>query len=303
MQIGFIGLGKMGLNMVRRILAVGHQVVGYDLSETQMEAARQLGAQTASSLEDLADQLQPPSIIWIMIPAGEPVSSTIQGLLPHLAEGDILIDGGNSRYKDSILRAEKLRKEEIEFLDIGTSGGLGGLQQGYCLMVGGSKTAFQEIEPILKALAAPEGYAWVGPSGAGHFVKMVHNGIEYGLMEAYAEGFELMEASPYDLDLSLIASLWNQGSVIRSWLLELAQRAFSKDPHLSDISGFIEDSGEGQWSVEEALDSHVPVPEMVLSLFTRYRSRQTDSFAAKVVASLRHEFGGHPVHSDESQGK
>jgi len=234
-------------------------------------------------------------VIWMMIPAGDPVDDMINKLLPLLSPGDVLIDGGNSNWKDSVRRAAAVSERGIHYLDVGTSGGIWGLEVGYCLMIGGEEAAFRIVEPAFKSLAPPDGYRLLGPSGAGHFAKMIHNGIEYGMLQAYAEGFEILESSPYEYDLAGLAALWNRGSVVRSWLLELAERAFKEDPHLESIRGYVEDSGEGRWTVFQAIDQDVPAPVLTLSLMTRFRSRQPDSFAAKVVAALRRQFGGHAV--------
>ncbi|TMG41002.1 MAG: decarboxylating 6-phosphogluconate dehydrogenase [Chloroflexi bacterium] len=295
MQLGMIGLGRMGAGMTQRLLGGGHQVVVYDRSPDAIKASAAKGAVASTSLEDLGQKLKAPRIFWLMIPAGAPVDDTIQRLQGSASPGDVIIDGGNSNYRDSVRRAEDLRTKQLEFLDAGVSGGVWGLKVGFCLMVGGSEAVFKQVEPIFKTLAPANGYAYVGPSGAGHYSKMIHNGIEYGMMEAYAEGFEILNASPYRFDLHGLATLWNQGSVIRSWLLELAEAALEKDPGLSQIRGYVEDSGEGRWTVEEAIEHGVPAPVLGLSLFTRFRSRQDDSFAGKVVAALRNEFGGHAV--------
>jgi len=285
----------MGAGMTQRLLGGGHQVVVYDRSPDAIKASAAKGAVASTSLEDLGQKLKAPRIFWLMIPAGAPVDDTIQRLQGSASPGDVIIDGGNSNYRDSVRRAEDLRTKQLEFLDAGVSGGVWGLKVGFCLMVGGSEAVFKQVEPIFKTLAPANGYAYVGPSGAGHYSKMIHNGIEYGMMEAYAEGFEILNASPYRFDLHGLATLWNQGSVIRSWLLELAEAALDKDPELSQIRGYVEDSGEGRWTVEEAIEHGVPAPVLGLSLFTRFRSRQDDSFAGKVVAALRNEFGGHAV--------
>jgi len=296
MKIGFVGLGKMGAAMTERLLAHGHAVVAYDLNPAAVAAAGLKGAEPASSLKDLAARLEPPRAVWAMVPAGKPTEETIWSLAGVLGGGDIIIDGGNSHYTDSVRRAQALRDHGLSFIDCGTSGGVWGLQVGYCLMVGGDAPSVDRLRPIFEALAPPGGYAHVGPSGAGHFVKMVHNGIEYGLLQAYAEGFELLEAKKdYGLDTAAIARLWGQGSVVRSWLLELAADALVKDPHLAGIEGFVADSGEGRWTVDEAIDLAVPVPALSEALFARFRSRQEGSYAAKFVAALRNEFGGHEV--------
>jgi 6-phosphogluconate dehydrogenase len=296
MKIGFIGLGKMGGNMVQRLLNDGHEVVAYARTVETVRKIEEKGAVGADSLQDMVDKLKNPRVIWIMVPAGKTTEETINKIAPLLEKGDILVDGGNSFYKDSIRRAGGLEKNGISFLDAGTSGGIWGLKIGYCLMIGGNAEAFVKVEPVFKTLAPENGYAHVGPSGAGHFVKMVHNGIEYAMLQGYAEGFEVMNAKQeFNLDLEKISNLWNHGSVIRSWLLELAENAFNKDPRLDLIRGFVEDSGEGRWTVAEAIEENVPTPIITLSLLQRFRSRQEESFGAKVIAALRNEFGGHEV--------
>jgi 6-phosphogluconate dehydrogenase len=298
MELGMIGLGRMGANMTERLVLGGHRVVSYDRSAEAIQHVVDKGAVGAHSLADFIKQLSLPRAIWLMVPSGDPVDQTIEQLRPNLAKGDVIIDGGNSNYKDSIRRAEKLKQQGFHFVDAGTSGGIWGLQVGYCMMVGGDKEIVERLVPIFKTLAPKDGYLHAGPSGAGHFVKMIHNGVEYGMMQAYGEGFELLNASQFDLDLGKIAHLWNQGSVVRSWLLELCESAFAKDPRLASIKGYVEDSGEGRWTVEEAIDRNVPLPVLTLSLFARFASRQDDSFAAKVTAALRNEFGGHAVKKD-----
>jgi 6-phosphogluconate dehydrogenase len=295
MELGIIGLGRMGANMGERLALGGHQVIGYDRDPQAIQRVVEYGAVGTHSLADFTRKLSAPRAIWLMVPAGTPVDDTIEQLLPHLTKGDIIVDGGNSNYRDTLRRAERLRAQQIYFVDAGTSGGIWGLKAGYCIMIGGDAQAVQRLEPIFKTLAPKDGYAHVGPSGAGHFVKMVHNGIEYGMLQAYGEGFELLKSSQFPLDLANIAHLWNQGSVVRSWLLELAESAFQKDPELSAIRGYVEDSGEGRWMVEEAIDRNIPVPVLMLSLFARFASRQEDSFSAKLIAALRNEFGGHAV--------
>jgi 6-phosphogluconate dehydrogenase len=285
----------MGANMTERLVRGGHRVISYDRSPEAIQRVVDIGGVGARSLSDFVKQLAPPRAIWMMVPSGAPVDQTIEQLLPNLAEGDILIDGGNSNYKDSLRRAELLKRAGVHFVDAGTSGGVWGLELGYCMMIGGEKPIVDRLEPIFTTLAPAEGYLHVGPNGAGHFVKMVHNGIEYGMLQAYGEGFELLHASQFELDLGKIAHLWNQGSVVRSWLLELAENALRKDPKLASIKGYVEDSGEGRWTVEEAIEKGVPAPVLALSLFARFASRQEDSFAAKVIAALRNEFGGHAV--------
>jgi 6-phosphogluconate dehydrogenase len=296
MELGMIGLGRMGANMTERLVMGGHRVISFDRSPEAIQRVVDIGAVGAHSLADFVKQLSLPRAIWLMVPSGDPVDQTIEQLLPNLAKGDILIDGGNSNYKDSKRRAARLGEKGIEFIDSGTSGGIWGLTNGYCLMIGASSEAFRHCEPIFRTLAPPEGYAHVGPPGAGHYVKMIHNGIEYGLLQAYAEGYEILHGSKdFDLDLHQISAVWNRGSVVRSWLNELAERAFEKDVELAALRGYVEDSGEGRWTVQEAIDLDVPAPVITLSLLTRFRSRQADSFGAKVIAALRNEFGGHAV--------
>jgi 6-phosphogluconate dehydrogenase len=296
MQLAMIGLGRMGGNMVQRLLQGGHQVVVFDRSADAVRAHVAMGASGARDPADVVGQLSGPRIVWVMVPAGAPVESTIEELLPGLSAGDIIIDGGNSNYKDSIRRAARLKARGLEFIDAGTSGGIWGLTVGYCLMIGASADAFARCEPIFRTLAPPDGYAHVGPPGSGHYVKMIHNGIEYGMLQAYAEGYEILHASKdFELDLHQISAVWNRGSVVRSWLNELAERAFAKDTELAELKGYVEDSGEGRWTVQEAIDLDVPAPVITLSLLARFRSRQSDSFGAKVIAALRNEFGGHAV--------
>ena len=301
MHIGMVGLGRMGLNMARRLTRGGHEVTGYNRHPDVTKEAEKEGIRGAYSLEELVSSLSPERVVWLMVPAGAPVDESIEGLKGLLSAGDIVVDGGNSFYKDALRRAETLGEKGISFLDIGVSGGIWGLKEGYCMMAGGDHSAFERIEPALRTLAPEDGYMHCGPTGAGHFVKMVHNGIEYGMMEAYGEGFELMAASKYGagLDFQAISKLWNRGSVVRSWLLELLEAAFEKDPGLKSIRGFVEDSGEGRWTVQEAVDSGVAVPAIAAALFRRFRSRQDDSFAEKVLAALRAEFGGHAVKTEK----
>jgi 6-phosphogluconate dehydrogenase len=298
MRVAMIGLGKMGGNMTARLLERRHEVVAYDRTPDAVSRATALGARGATDLASIVTQLDAPRVIWIMVPAGAPVDETIDALVPRLSKGDVIIDGGNSRFHDTLRRARALAERGIEFVDAGTSGGIWGKENGYCLMVGGSARAVKICEPLFTALAQEGGYAHVGPSGAGHYVKMVHNGIEYALLQGYAEGFEILHASKdFKLDLHQIAAVWNHGSVVRSWLNELAERAFARDASLSALRGYIEDSGEGRWTVQEATDLNVPAPVIALSLIMRLRSRQEDSFGAKVIAALRNEFGGHAVKS------
>jgi 6-phosphogluconate dehydrogenase len=287
MKLGMVGLGRMGGNMTERLRKDGHEVETY---------ARTAPERTTGSLVELAAALDQPRVLWLMIPAGEPTQHAFDTLLPLLEDGDTLIDGGNSNFRDSMRRAAEAKEKGVFFLDAGVSGGIWGLTEGYCVMVGGEAECFRYVEPIFKSLAPEGGYAHVGPSGAGHFVKMVHNGIEYGLMQAYAEGFELLNGIPdFDLDLRQLATLWQHGSVVRSWLLELLEAALAEDPALEEIRGYVEDSGEGRWTVHEAIESAVPVPAIALALFARFSSRQDESFAAKINAALRKQFGGHAV--------
>jgi 6-phosphogluconate dehydrogenase len=297
MQLAMIGLGKMGGNMTERLMRNGHTVVAYDRDPATVAKYQGLGAAPAKDLADVVKQLSSPRIVWIMVPAGKPTDDTIDALAGMLSSGDIVIDGGNSNFKDSIARSERLKAKGMHFIDSGTSGGIWGLANGYCLMVGGDDGAVKTCEPIFLALAQEGGYAHVGPSGAGHYVKMVHNGIEYALMQGYGEGYEILASSKTfpALDLKQIASLWQHGSVVRSWLNELAVDAFTKDPKLEKLKGYVADSGEGRWTVQEAIDIDVPAPVITLSLLMRLRSRQEDSFGAKVLAALRNEFGGHAV--------
>jgi len=298
MQLAMIGLGKMGGNMTERLLRGGHSVVVYDRGADVVQKYATLGGTAAASLADVVKKLSAPRIVWIMVPAGDPVDQTIAALRPMLAEGDVIIDGGNSNFHDTMRRAAALGEAGIQFIDCGTSGGVWGLENGYCLMIGGEKRAVLMCEPIFKTLAPPQGCAHVGPSGAGHYVKMIHNGIEYGMLQAYAEGYEILHASKDfpELDLRQVADLWQHGSVVRSWLNELAVSAFARDADLEKIRGWVADSGEGRWTVQEAIDLDVPAPIITLSLLARFRSRQEDSFGAKVIAALRNEFGGHAVH-------
>ena len=296
MKMGMIGLGRMGGNMGTRRLMNGHDLVAYDPDPTATEALAQAGASTTNSLGELIRNLQMPRIVWVMVPSGESTEETIHALGNNLSDGDIVVDGGNSNYKDSIRRAESLRGKGIYLLDIGTSGGIWGLENGYSIMVGGDHSAFLKIEPILRSLAPPDGYGHVGPSGAGHFVKMIHNGIEYGLMQSYAEGFELLSSKEdFPLDLAQIASIWMHGSVVRSWLLELTLDCLKDNPSLKGIADFVEDSGEGRWTVQEGLDLAIPTPVIALALQARFRSRQHESFGGKLLSAMRNKFGGHSV--------
>jgi 6-phosphogluconate dehydrogenase len=301
MELGMIGLGRMGANMVERLLGGGHRVVGYDRSPAAIQSVVGRGATGAESLETVVASLKSPRILWLMVPAGDAVDQTIQALLPHLQPGDAVIDGGNSYYKDTVRRSAMLKEKGIHFIDAGTSGGIWGLKEGYSLMIGGEPEVVERLKPIFQTLApAPDkGWGRVGPSGAGHFVKMIHNGVEYGLMQAYAEGFALMERKvEFKLDLREIAEIWRHGSVVRSWLLDLTARGLAENPALDGIRPYVEDSGEGRWTVAEAVDLAVPVPVITLSLMQRFRSRDLNSFADKLLAMMRREFGGHPTKKD-----
>ncbi len=298
MELGMIGMGRMGGNMARRLLGGSHRVLVYDPLTENMEATVKHGAIGFNSIVELVSNLSPPRAVWLMVPSGEPTESAINTLAAELSAGDIIIDGGNSNYKDSMRRATALSGKGIIFLDVGTSGGIWGRKEGYCLMVGGEISAFRRMESIFQTLApsSNQGYGHVGPSGAGHFVKMVHNGIEYGLMQAYAEGFELMQAkTEFKLDLPQIADIWRYGSVVRSWLLDLAAAALREDPGLETVEAYVEDSGEGRWTVQESLELAVPIPVITQSLQARFRSRQEQPFSGKMLAALRNQFGGHPV--------
>ena len=297
MKIGLIGLGKMGSNMTRRLLNDEHEVVVFDMNSDTVKEAADKGAIGVSELDELLSKLPEKKAIWMMVPAGDAVDKTIQGLQNGLKEGDILIDGGNSKWQDTLRRSEQLKNNGIHYIDCGVSGGVWGLKEGYCLMYGGDKAACDYVEPIFKSLAPDKehGFQYCGESGSGHFVKMVHNGVEYGMMEAYAEGFELLEKSPFDLDLPAIANVWQYGSVIRSWLLQLLENALSEDPTMEDLEAFVQDSGEGRWTVQAAIELAVPTPVIAQSLFNRFQSRNPDSFGFKLLAALRHQFGGHAV--------
>jgi len=297
MQIGFIGLGKMGGNMVERLLHDKHEVVIYNRTPDKVQEYAKKGAIPSSSHADLAFKIKGRKAIWLMVPSGAPVDQNISDIVPHLSKGDIIIDGGNSYYKDTVRRGSELASREIHYIDSGTSGGIWGLKNGYCLMIGGERDPVQYLDPVFKTLAPPDGYLHCGASGSGHLVKMIHNGIEYGMMQAYAEGFDILRASPYGLDLPKIAHLWNQGSVVRSWLLELAEDALKKDPRLEKIEPWVADSGEGRWTVFESIERDVPAPVLALSLQMRFASRDKNSFAHRMLAALRNEFGGHAVKS------
>ena len=295
MQIGFVGLGRMGLNMVTRLLQGGHTVVAYDRSADAVARAEAAGAKGVTTLEALIEALAAPRAVWVMVPSGDPTESTVSALGRLLSAGDTIVDGGNTNFHDDVRRAQVLATKQVQYVDAGTSGGIWGLQEGYCLMVGGKADACTRLEPIFLTLAPKDGYLHVGGHGAGHYVKMIHNGIEYGLMQAYAEGFELMHESDYKIDIAAVASLWSHGSVVRSWLLELAARALAEDADLSALTGYVEDSGEGRWTLHEAIDRGVPLPVMTAALFTRFRSREDNPFSERMLAALRNQFGGHAV--------
>ena len=298
MEIGMIGLGRMGGNMAERLKRGGHRVIAYDRDPDTRRHAADNGLETTDTLEHMAEQLSMPRIVWIMVPSGNPTEGTVSALIDVLDEGDIVVDGGNSNYKDSMRRGADLRRHGMTMLDAGVSGGIWGLAEGYCLMVGGDDDAIATVEPLFRTLAPTDatGYAHVGPLGAGHFVKMVHNGIEYGLMQAYAEGFELMRAKKlFPFDLAQIAEVWKYGSVVRSWLLDLTANALAEDADLADIEPWVEDSGEGRWTVEESMELAVPIPIISMALQARFRSRDIDGFGFKLLAAMRNQFGGHAV--------
>lgn len=297
MQLGFIGLGKMGGNMVQRLLIGNHQVIVWNRSPGSVKELEQKGAVGSESIGDLVTKLPGRKVIWLMVPSGKAVDDNIEKLAGSLQKGDIIVDGGNSYWKDTQRRSLPLKEEGIHYVDCGTSGGIWGLTNGYCLMYGGDKSATDYLEPVFKTLAPDNGYVYCGESGSGHFVKMVHNGIEYGMMQAFAEGFEIMEKSPFDINLTQVADAWQYGSVVRSWLLELAVRAFREDPTLEKLEDYVQDSGEGRWTIQTAMELDVPAHVITASLFNRFLSRQDESFAMKVLAALRNQFGGHAVKS------
>ena len=299
MQLGFVGLGKMGLNMVTRLTRGGHQIVAFDRNPAAVAQAVSAGAQGADSLDAMVRALAPPRAIWVMVPSGAATESTVEGLYALLSQDDVVIDGGNTHFPDDVRRARTLGEKGIHYLDAGTSGGIWGLTEGYCLMVGGEAPVCSRLEPIFTTLAPKDGYLRVGDHGAGHYVKMIHNGIEYGLMQAYAEGFGLMHASDYKLDVGAISGLWMRGSVVRSWLLELTARALAEDPELAHLEGYVEDSGEGRWTLQEAIDRAVPMPTLAAALFARFRSRDDNPFADRLLAALRNQFGGHAVRTHD----
>ncbi|MFP7733704.1 phosphogluconate dehydrogenase (NAD(+)-dependent, decarboxylating) [Priestia aryabhattai] len=295
MKLGMIGLGKMGANLVLNLLDHNHSVVAFDVNNEAVQKVSEKGAEGASSIKELVSKLEKPRIAWVMVPAGELTEKVISELQELLEEGDMIIEGGNSKYKDSVRRAAASAEKGIHYFDVGTSGGMEGARNGACMMIGGDKEAFATIEPIFRDINVDNGYLYSGAAGSGHFLKMVHNGIEYGMMQAIAEGFDVLEKSEFDYDYEAVARVWNNGSVIRSWLIELMERAFSKDAKLDSIRGVMHSSGEGKWTVESALDLQVPTPVIALSLMMRYRSLEDDTFTGKVVAALRNEFGGHAV--------
>lgn len=299
MQLGMVGLGKMGANMTTRLIQGGHDVVVFDRSADAVKQAAAGGATASNGLRDLCGKLAgSPKVVWIMVPSGKPTDETIDELCGMLSSGDIIIDGGNTNWKDGLAAYERAKAKGVYLVDAGTSGGIWGLKEGYCLMVGGDDVAVKKCEPIFLTLAPPGGYAHVGAAGSGHFSKMVHNGVEYGLMQSYGEGFEILEKSPFTFDLEQVAELWCHGSVVRSWLLELLVLAFKDDPGLANIRGYVEDTGEGRWTVQAAIDEDVPAPVITLSLMQRFVSRQDESFSAKVLAALRNQFGGHAVKTE-----
>jgi 6-phosphogluconate dehydrogenase len=298
MRIGFVGLGRMGANMVRRLVRDGHEVVAFNRTPEKTREIMTEGAEGSFSLTELVAMLPAPRAVWLMVPAGDATEAMVDELMRLLEPGDTIIDGGNTNFHDDVRRHAKVAEKGLRYVDTGTSGGIWGLQVGYSLMVGGDRDAVEPLEPVFRTLAPPDGYAHVGGPGAGHYVKMVHNGIEYGLMQAYAEGFEIMHASDYDLDLAQISGIWRYGSVVRSWLLDLLHDAVSRNPEFDGIKDWVADSGEGRWTVQEAIDRDVPAPIITLSLQARFRSRQDESYGGKVLAALRNEFGGHAVKTE-----
>ncbi|PSR28784.1 MAG: 6-phosphogluconate dehydrogenase (decarboxylating) [Sulfobacillus thermosulfidooxidans] len=300
MKMGMLGLGRMGSNMAQRLLRHGHEVVVWNRTPDKVRELEKMGAIGASSIQNLVEQLPHPRIAWMMVPAGEATETLFETLLSLLSAHDIVIDGGNANFRDSMRRGQRAAELGIEFIDAGTSGGIWGLANGYAIMAGGSSAAIDHVRPLMESLAPKDGFLHVGPIGSGHFVKMVHNGIEYGLLQAYAEGFEIMKKGPFELDLAAISHMWNHGSVVRSWLLELVENVFSTNPDLKGIRGYVEDSGEGRWTVEEAIKESVPAPVITLSLMARFASRQEESYSAQVIAALRNAFGGHAIKHDPS---
>ncbi|UOF88786.1 decarboxylating 6-phosphogluconate dehydrogenase [Fodinisporobacter ferrooxydans] len=295
MKVGLLGLGKMGLQLARNMIDKGHQVEAFDVNEAAVASLQEAGGSGHSTAIAVIEALEKPRIIWLMVPAGTLIDRIVSEIEPYLSEGDIVIDGGNSHYKDSVRRYEHLARKGVHFLDIGTSGGTEGARHGACLMIGGDKQAFTFVEPVIRDIAIADGYMYTGLAGSGHFLKMVHNGIEYGMMQAIAEGFEILEKSQYTYEYEKVAKVWNHGSVIRSWLMELMENAFQEDPKLDSIKGVMHSSGEGKWTIETALDLQVPAPVIAMSLLMRYRSLEEDTFHGKVVAALRNQFGGHAV--------
>jgi 6-phosphogluconate dehydrogenase len=295
MNIGMVGLGRMGLNMSKRLLRGGHKVAGFDLSAEARAALAKDGGVPAASLEELVSKLEAPRHLWIMLPAGAVTEQAVEALSKLLSKGDLLVDGGNTYYKDDVRRSKALAEKGVRYMDVGVSGGIWGLENGYCMMAGGERADFDRLTPVLKTLAPADGFLFCGAPGAGHFVKMIHNGIEYGMMQAYAEGFHIIEASPYKQDNAKLAGLWNRGSVVRSWLLELAEQAFREDPKLDSLVGPVSDSGEGRWTVEEAVALGVPAPVITESLYARFASQQKASFSHRVLNALRAKFGGHKI--------
>lgn len=298
MKLAMIGLGRMGGNMAQRLMEHQHDVVVYDPSQEARDRLAKLGATAVDSLQEVVAHLDAPRVVWVMVPSGKITEETLSTLVQELSPGDILIDGGNSNFRDSMRHAELAQEHQVEFIDAGTSGGVWGLKNGYCLMVGGSDSAVHTAEPIFRDLAPEDGFIHTGPVGSGHFVKMVHNGIEYGLLQAYGEGFEILKASEFPLDLAAISEVWRHGSVVRSWLLDLLADAYKENPQLDHVRGYVDDSGEGRWTVEEAIRENVPAPVITLSLLARLASRQDESYSAKVIAALRNEFGGHAIHNE-----
>ncbi|WP_342041975.1 phosphogluconate dehydrogenase (NAD(+)-dependent, decarboxylating) [Bacillus sp. OTU2372] len=295
MEIGLIGLGKMGYNLALNLMENKHNVVAFDVNKEAVKKISGEGAVGAESISALVKKLSTPRIVWVMVPSGSITEQVVEELKDELAEGDIVIDGGNSHYKDSIQRGKELAEKGIHFFDAGTSGGMAGAREGACMMVGGDREVFSTIEPVFRDINVDNGYLYAGKIGSGHFLKMIHNGIEYGMMQAIAEGFEVLEKSDFDFDYEKVARVWNNGSVIRSWLMELTENAFSKDPKLDSIKGIMHSSGEGKWTIETALELQTAMPVTALSLMMRYRSLEEDTFTGKVVAALRNEFGGHAV--------
>ncbi len=302
MELGIYGLGRIGGNMAIRLIKGGHRVVASNRSRGPVDEAATEGAVPAYTLEEMVQKLEAtPKIVWLMVPSGQVTDDTLHHVMTLLKPGDIIIDGGNSNWQDTVRRAKEVQAAGMHYMDCGTSGGIWGLKVGYSLMIGGEREIFEHCEPIFKTLAPENGYGYMGTNGAGHFVKMVHNGVEYGMLQAYGEGFEIIEKSPFAPDLREVTRVWQNGSVVRSWLLDLAALAFAEDPKLEKISGYVEDSGEGRWTVQAAIDEDVPAPVITLSLLQRFVSRQKESFSAKVIAALRNQFGGHAVKFEDGE--